>query len=88
MLPYLINLFKLFHLTMLVVDLNKICCKSRTKVFFLKNPRKNGNHFLFEAISEASDKGYFRFYSTDLERAGVNEPKTTLPPTNPTTTFV
>jgi poly-gamma-glutamate synthesis protein (capsule biosynthesis protein) len=27
MLPYLINLFKFFHLTMLVVDLNKICCK-------------------------------------------------------------
>jgi transposase len=36
----------------------------------LKNPRKNGNHFLFEAISEASDQAYFRFYLTNLERAG------------------
>jgi hypothetical protein len=27
MLPYLINLFKFFHLTILVVGLNEICCK-------------------------------------------------------------
>ena len=42
------------------------------RFFLLKNPRKNGNHFLFEAISKVPGEEDFRFYSTDLERAGPN----------------